>query len=409
MKEFKFNIDTILYFVLLLGFFDTVTRFNFMHELSPFRVAIIVVMFYVIIENLNILKKYILFMVGIAIYSLLMIVLYNGNINLFISHYIHWMFIFMIFALIMHLRKNQNFEKEFFDFLDIMTMMVIVVFYFEYFFGIRLFAGAIAEYSLPSTFFYGINDHASAIMIMGVLYAVKFIYEKNILSFFKFSLIFFSVTIVGARVSMLVLTVAIALAFVLRVCEKIEAIFYRRLLYIIAIGILGLVTIIYLNPNVGDASVVELIIEPINQIMRLEVLSFQGSVTVRTSALILGLKSLISTLGFGIGLGNSTDMLTNYGFQVLKSMHNMFMQLWVELGWIFLFVYFMILLKIIKIYRIRKRNMDACALLLIILFPLFGLQSSEGLLSIYPFWMTLFYVILLVFKNNDEVNRGGIR
>ncbi len=402
MREFDFNYSKILYFVLALGYFDTVTRFSFYSGLSPFRLLISIALMIIAIEKGKALFRYHLFMILIAVYSISMVLIWNGNFQIFVSHYVHWMFVYAIFISIIYLSEQHNFEKSFFKFVDILTLLIVSVFYFEYFTGICFFADKIAEHDIPSVFYYGINDFASAVMAMGVLYACRFVYERKIFDIIKFFLIFIAVSIVGAKASMLCLFGAVAFAILLKFSERVEYLFHKRIILILLTGIILLVVIIAIDPQVGDAKFSELLLTPLSRILKLEVSSFEGSITLRTTAMVLGFRSLINTFGFGLGVGNATYMLTNYGFYALKSMHNIIMQLLTELGWVFVYLFISLIKCVLGAYKKNKNCMSVYALVFVLLTPLFAIQSSEGLMSIYPFWTVYFFVIVASIKKNEK-------
>lgn len=394
----------LIYIVLVLAYFDTVLRFSFNDNLSPFRITTVICCIILILKCGKQYLKYHLFMVGVALYSLVMVMLWKGSLSAFINHYIHWIFIYTIFISIKYLSNDDEFGEKCFLFLDSMTVFVLIIFYFEYFTGIRFFPDKLAAYNVPSSLFYGINDFASAIMAIGVLYIVKFVYEKNYLHLFKYLLVFVAVTIVGARASMLCLAAALALAVLLKVSEKIERIFLKRMVLLSILCIFCIFAVTAINPKIGDSTFSDLVIKPILQIKNLEVSLFQGSVTVRTTAMVIGIKALIHSYGFGIGLGNATHILSSYNFYALKSMHNMLMQLLTEMGWFSIICFFYVIKKAFKCYRLTdESHTPIYCLIFICLTPLFAIQSSEGLMSIYPFWITYFYVFICcfhLFENN---------
>ena len=64
------------------------------------------------------------------------------------------------------------------------------------------------------------------------------------------------------------------------------------------------------------------------------------------------------------------------------------------------------LLKTIKKYKDdlrqkQKNPKSSYGFIMLIVAPLIGIQSSEGLLSIYIVWMTLFYAFLITFESNE--------
>ncbi|MBQ2873135.1 MAG: hypothetical protein IJE89_03975 [Bacilli bacterium] len=403
LKSNKKNI--FMYIVLTFACLDTITRLPMNSGISIFRILSVIILLYGIFYKNFKLKKAYLFMIGVFIYSLLMVLIWDGSIAMHINNFIHWLFIFAIFVCMIILKNSNNFKRNFLIFLDIFTLVTIVIFYIEYFTGLRFFQLFTAGYDLPSVFYYGINDCASALVAVGVLYILEFVNEYNIFNLIKCIIIIITIFLLGARASVLVLGVAILLVCILKIMKSIVD-KKKRNLFLLGM-LVFIIAIIIINPTIDDETLVELIAKPLIQIFKLEVIDTRGSVTIRATAIVLGLKELIRTFGFGIGLGNCTLMLTRQGFSTLGSMHNMLIQVWTELGWFSIFMFYKLISKTIKKYKNdvkqkRKNSKSYYGLIMLIIAPLLGMQSSEGLLSIYIVWMTMFYAFLITFDNSED-------
>lgn len=416
IKRFKIyknslSVQTIaLYVILFFACLDTITRLSINDDISIFRILSVFVLAYGAIYKWNKLKKAYLFMAAVLVYSLLMNFLWKGKIEAVINNYIHWLFVFSLYVCVYLLSEKKEFVNSFFKFLDFVTTLTLIVFFVEYFSGIHFFAKYITYYDLPSAFYYGINDCASALIVVGVLYILKFIDEKNYMYLLKFALILLTVTLLGSRASMLVLALALMLGVFIKVFSMIHDKTIKIMLFIVIPSVVALLVFI-INPKVGDVTITELIIAPIKQILNLEISDYQESITIRATAIVIGLKELFSTFGFGIGVGNCTVLLSSYGFSALKSMHNMLMQIITEMGWFAIISLFFVIKYTINSFKKREENKQyhIYGVVMLLIAPLIGLQSSEGLLSIYIVWITLFYVFIAMSKDERKLKPSQIK
>ena len=100
-------------------------------------------------------------------------------------------------------------------------------------------------------------------------------------------------------------------------------------------------------------------------------------------------------------------MLSAQKFSTLASMHNLLIQVLTEMGWFAVFVFYKLISKTIKKHKTdikekRKNSKSAYGLIMLVVAPLIGIQSSEGILSIYIVWMAIFYIFLIAFDTNEE-------
>ena len=251
------------------------------------------------------------------------------------------------------------------------------------------------------------NEIGEPLGFMLVIYLYRFIFCKCKHDILIICNILFFLFVNDAKLTMIGIFVAVIGLLIFKIYTT--KLFPRHvnwrvfLLMLIAIIIAFIAAIIFFNPTLVfrdyHISIYDLLLNSVINIFKLTPLpGAGGSLIDRTNAIIYGLIELKKTYFLGIGLGNSVTMLAmpEYTLRTAKSMHNIIMQFLVEFGVLAFYVYFKIILWIIKsIKTVFKRKINILKIVFAISFIFISSQSSIGILSNYYSWMTIFFVAFI--------------
>lgn len=115
-----------------------------------------------------------------------------------------------------------------------------------------------------------------------------------------------------------------------------------------------------------------------------------GSIEWRTQVSILGIKDLIKSYFMGTGAGSTISVIDEnyYLGDNIQSMHNLFLQMFVELG--------LVLSSIILIYVKKKSPLNIIKFLsVLVVFIIISLSQSGGILTNYSAMVAFFYLLLV--------------
>jgi hypothetical protein len=149
-----------------------------------------------------------------------------------------------------------------------------------------------------------------------------------------------------------------------------------------------LIFIVLREYKLGGDSLQQLITDPVEHIVTLTPYGRGGSIYDRTDALIFGIRELLSSCGFGIGPGNTTRMLEEipeYFLPTAQSMHNFVAQIIVEYGWLIIFSFLFLGV------RLLKKPKRVLIFVYLITIGLASLSQSVGLFSNYYFFVAIFF------------------
>lgn len=377
--------------LIFLSFMDTVTRFSFNDDLSPYRIAAAVMLIFFLPRHLKKYARSLCILFITLVYSTIVIAITGGNMGASIDQFIHVLFVYAIYIAVNELSMDPNTRRRLFSLIDKFTIIEIVVFFFELLTGIILFRSNVSK-DKASVFSWGINDFVVSIVFPAVIYIVEFFREGKKTSLLKFMVIFVVAVIAGARASIIVLLFAFIISFFWFVLARHLRGTLTKVISIIGLTTIAVVSLYYINPIIDDVDIRTLVFDPIFNVLSLETSGGVGSIALRTSALIIGINRLIDTFGFGVGLGNINYIIAGYGFNNLRTMHNILMQFVVELGWLMILYIVLILQKVSRDVKVSTKE-GAIEFICVLLFPLISAQSSGGVMSCYIMWTCLFYIL----------------
>lgn len=365
--------------------------------LTLFRIFTALFMPFMMLRYFPLLAKEIGLMVLLVVLSGVQYALFHLTTReLFISSYIHILFVFAVYVCV-KLRARvdqQNFEADFFRFLDKFTVFTIALTLIELIFSISIFP-ATQSRSCPTAFFWNENELCGALFVMLPLYFLQWKKSKSIVTLLKMALILYFVYAFDCRVLILAALFMGVLFFILNKKLKID---HKLLLLLIFIFLcIGLVLFFYIDFEIPSGKEYtyaltfgDVVREPVLHILHLERFNLLGSVYDRADAVIIGLQHLLKTGGIGIGLGGCLKILDGE-LVTAVSMHNLFVQTIVEIGLIAFIVYVIYLFKL-YFQATRLAWFKVCFFMTI---PLSSAISSGGIMSNYMFWGIVFYVFFM--------------
>ena len=213
--------------------------------------------------------------------------------------------------------------------------------------------------------------------------------------------------IVAASSRANIIAVLFGLAFILLFLLN----FKRKIKAIITIGICIILLFMFLpGPVQGFFSQIT---EELNSVASQAELR-AGSVGVRMNLVRNGLLFLYSTVGFGVGAGNSEYYMAHfaqYNTAGILNPHNWWLEILINYG-IFIFIGYVILYigiirnlwKIYRIKQIREEKMICEALLVSLVGFLFASISSSSIMAFTPQWMLFAFALsyLNYIRNREE-------
>jgi len=209
---------------------------------------------------------------------------------------------------------------------------------------------------------------------------------------------FYLIVATGSRAN--IIAVLFELVFILLFLLN----FKRKIKAIIAMGVCIILLFIFFPGPVQEFF--SQITEKLNSIASQAELK-TGSVGVRINLVRNGLLFLYSTVGFGVGAGNSEYYMANfaqYNTAGILNPHNWWLEILVNYG-IFIFIGYVIfymgiirnLWKIYRIKQIREEKMICEALLVSMVGFFFSSISSSSIMAFKPQW--LLFAFALAFLN----------
>ena len=315
-------------------------------------------------------------------------------------------YLFFLWIIIKYLKlKDKNFDKAFFDFLHFCTVITIMLAWLQ----------LVTRYTLPYThkmspkavcvYFHNENEFSEAMGCMFAIYSYLIMIKKRYIYIPLAGSIFVFSFLNDAKLTAMgdVVIFAIILMYQYRLSGR--KLIDRKTFFRIA-GLLGIFTIVLVyafNIQIKfrdyTMSIRKLLFDPIYNIATGNAIR-GGSIQDRTNTIIFGLKELKKTYGFGIGFGNSVQMLKKPAYRKFlynaESMHNAIIQLLVEFGYVAMILYCKIIKKIIDDFgKIGRDNTYLLKCAFAVGFVFLSSQSSVGIFSNYFTWTVVIYIVLM--------------
>ena len=262
---------------------------------------------------------------------------------------------------------------------------------------------------MPTGVFHNPNDYAT-FLALSIPFGIGIIRygHKKYLRFSGLLCIissFYLIVAAGSRAN--IIAVLFELTFVLLFLLN----FKRKIKSVIIIGVCAFLLLIFLPGPVQE--LFSQIGWELNSVVS-QTKQMTGSVGVRMNLVRNGLLFLYSTVGFGVGAGNSEYYMANfahYNTAGILNPHNWWLEILINYG-IFIFIgyvifYIEIIRNLWKIYRrerTREEKMICEALLVSLVGFFFASVSSSSIMAFNPQWLLFAFALsyLNFFRNKEE-------
>lgn len=321
-----------------------------------------------------------------------------------------WVFLGYLFILYVFVKTlydhSQDFTVSFFRFLNIVTVITLVLCWLQFFIRVPYKYLELATDPGVNVYMSNENELAEPLACMLIIYLYRMFFKKE----WKYSIlavnILFFVFINDAKMCLLGICLGIGVYCVYglyRLLRKKTGIAPVKLvLGLAAAAVLLVVAVFLLDPKIPfrdyTISLKKLVLDSLLDIILLRPITGSGgSIMDRTNAIIYGMMELRNTSFFGIGWGNSVQMLQmpQYHLVTAKSMHNIIAQFLAEFGFFAIGCYVLIFIWLFKsLKNTEKQSINIMKIAFAVSFVLISSQSSVGILSNYYTWLVVFYIAL---------------
>ncbi len=348
-------------------------------------------------------------------FKVLLLFGYTYFVSVYVSrfHYFDAVFflhysVILIFYLFVKIAVEDMGKEKMYQYIYFLFKAMIVLAMIQYVFG-GTYINTQSR-SVPTIFFWNENEFSA---VLGIIIPIVFLKEKkNLITFLWIALGIFFIIISGARLSLL----GVILFFLIFLIKKIPILKNGYLTVIGAILIVGSLLFYFKDASfLGGIPLGELVMMPIESIIKLEPLPNIGSIGPRTNAFIYGFQELKNTALWGIGPGNSNTLMQENIIPGMedwsaKSMHNIILQTITELG--YLGIVFM-LWFMYRVYISIRNNQTYSGTVIAFFFisSLIGVTMLSGAFNNYFFLMVLFFSIFYFddsFKSNKEKEADAV-
>ena len=408
-RMIKLKSDTYLYVLIMFAIMSSFLRLTDNGMTSLYRLLGPMGVFVCLARRLKTFSKDLVIYIIMILYSTFVSMLFFEHIE--VNQVVFTTYVFFLYILIKELRyRDKNFEYNFWRFIHVITTMTIVCAWFQHFVPYVLpYLAPPMKKGAMSVYFTNENELSAALSSVFVIYLyIIFFTKKKLTPMLIFNII--SIPIMGfmndAKLSLIGIIIA-AFIFFLYFARK-KGLFFRIrdrafLRIVMVVSALAVVILFLWNPAIKTRdytiSIRDMIFDWIIAIFKGQATGGLSTYEERSSAIIYGFIEYFKTYGFGIGIGNSVYMISNwpqYIMRYAKSMHNIILQFIVELGYFALIMYAIIAKKIIIYFEsvhISSANLLKGVFFIAIIF--ISSQSSVGFLSNYLELVVIIYVCLL--------------
>lgn len=358
-------------------------------------------------KDLNAYKKELAFMSMFLLYSCTVSLIFYKHIA--VDQSIFALYIFFEYILIKNIKgRTADFEKSFWSFIDKCTVITIILAWVQRF----------TRYILPymdkpvgngvNVFFGGVNELGGALTCVFVIYIYAILFYKRWAYMIPSVCILYFTYINDAKLSIMGAGVAVMIFVIykLHIMRYGHKLGYRSFFACaIVLAVIGVIGLYFVDPIMKfrdyHISIRELVFDAIFSILKGRLQGPElviGSIHDRTSAIMYGIKELKRTFLFGIGFGNSIVMLQKpeYVLPFAKSMHNMIAQFMTEMGYFSFFVYYKIVIYIIKLFRhVGASSANLLKATFAVAFVFISSQSSVGILANYYTIMVTMFIFMI--------------
>ena len=340
-----------------------------------------------------------------AIYGITVSVLFYRHVAFDMWVFLGYLFILYLLVMMLY-HSLEDFTRTFFRFLNLITVITLVLCWLQFFIRVPYKYLNLAADPGVNVFMSNENELASPLCCMLMIYLYRIFFKKECIYSVQAVNIVFFIFINDAKMCLLGIALGAGIYCVYglyRLLRKKTGIAPRKLvLSLVVVAVLLVALVFLLNPEIPfrnyTISLKDLVLDSVMDIILLRpITGTGGSIMDRTNAIIYGMMELRNTSFFGIGWGNSVQMLQmpQYQLRTAKSMHNIIAQFLAEFGFFAIACYVLICIWIFKsLKNAEKQSVNIMKVAFALSFILISSQSSVGILSNYYTWMVVFYIAL---------------
>ncbi len=397
----------LFYLIFIAGIGNTVLRpemenpFTLYRFLAPLGLIAIFAL-----RPLLVLKGVAWFIVFV-VYNFALATAYSNDYSQLIPSIVHYLYIFVLFILIIYMKSgNKNFEKSFFNFLQIFYIFLLANLVLEIAIGTyypNLYIDTTNERSVRA-FFWNQNDLAVVLCLIAWLTLTLDRFSGPIRLFVvlvTIALLYYNDS-KAALLSFIFVSVPIFFIFKLCALRRISPSVWYIWIGTASMMFLGLLLAVSdLNVNFANDTYTlnSLLFQPIFNILTLQPSGETwGSINNRTDAAIFVTIEYIRSFGFGLGAGGSWLVLTlpQYELGGAKSPHNALLQFIVDFGYPVLIGYTaLVIWALRRLFRFQLEEVTRLKVMTVLSFPILGLSQSGAIVTNYFFWGVVCFIALL--------------
>ena len=393
----------LLYCFLFAGVFNDIIRLGDT-QITLFRIMLPFVFVSTIMWSNKARRLYIVFLI-IATISFVQSVVFcsfnNAGVRFELSRYLTYLFYYFCIATsIAAVIVISETETELFS-LKFETFIILIgVCYLLVFMAIRHFDHARDYLNINNQ-----NDYGAMLAMLCPVFFYKSKSQKRNIYLFFILLVLAYLVLNDCKLALLGVCFQIVLIAYMRMRNRAQN--WRFLLFLPALAIVA-VFLYYLsdsNVMINGYAWKQTVLEPIRAMLNGELYSQSNtSVTYRVNTFIVSIQWMIKTKFLGIGIGNSGVLVRNLlGSQSLYeswmvnnavSLHNAFLEIGLEFGFVSLFGLIIVIKSIVRTMRNRQMTNEESCFVVVTISSLLWLQGPSGILVDYLIFVTFTWLTI---------------
>lgn len=388
----------LLYFVIVIAAFNTVLRSEIESSITLYYAAAPILLVILLLTTTWFFRWIVAFVIA-AIYGVLVARWFGTPQEFYVPKLLFLLFLLTFFGVMrfLHLR-DPNFTENILRTLWGLTLAVFALAIIQSITGFRLPNVDPADYGYLTAYFFTPND--VALFVSAGLTLVLMRRGPFQLKAALFTGVLILNTVNDARAALMAMAIIPVVFYV----SKSASMFRSPPLVVAGLAGIGLAALIFggsaIEFQVGAVRLnfYELLAEPIRRIVQLDDYNLRGSLYDRSDALIISIREFIGTLGFGLGPGGSTYLLSlpEHKLVTAESLHNAMAEFAVEFGVLFLVPLGIWVVRLgSKMMSPEPSRGDMARFAFLCGLPFLGATQSSGFISNYAFWMILYLVMFM--------------
>lgn len=391
---------SILYFWILCGILNDVLRIPGT-PLSLFRI-LLPIMMVLVIHNKKIGVQYIICLMGLFLLTALQnIVFYNvlfPEINFSLAHFLKYLLLYASSLTVVFVTRL-IFIKE-----DYCEEKVISFIYFVGWIIVVLMIVSQCNTTNSMLVFDNINNYAAC---LAAWFPIVFLYKKGnwMLTHSIFCLLAILFVLYDAKTALVAIVIQIGMYYILNMNRRARDVVMRITLVLVVV-VFVIVLIMNANISINGYMLKDITIGLLDRVIhQMPFDDYRSSLTFRTNSIIWAISMLVSKAMLGFGIGNTSLILRREFPDYMiggneMSLHNTVLEMGLDIGIVFLFAYFYILLRCVKtIFAARNITRTQLYSSILLLSSVVWLMGPSGCVTIYGIWMMVSFCFILQRKN----------